>query len=614
MDRAELIERLKGYEWNDVEFKKAQWAAPKSAYETVSAFSNTSGGWLVFGVKEKSGKFEILGVTDVDKVQNEFLNTIRSENKVSAFIPVEESMLKEGDATVLIFFIPEAHRVKKPIHLDGNMLKSYIRRGASDQHCTEEEIRRFVRDASANTHDSDQIDMNCENCFDKNALQWYRDAWQRRNPGKMEGASDLEFLQHFGLIGELNHKPLPLRAALLLFGTEKTILQILPRPVVDFRRVTASFDEVLPDRRWDDRDLLECSLVTAWRRIFELYQKAANVPFKLDAATLEREDRPVDYTAFREALINLLTHQDFGDHGRKSSIRVFRDRMIFWNPGAAFVSREEMFQPGEHPMRNPRIAGMFRRIGLGEQAGSGISAIYSNWRSLGRVAPVIENDKSGHHFCLTLLGEELVSEEQVLFQATLGVYLSEEEAAVFAQAYRGGQIWPMEAKAITGLSGAETEALLNRLIIQQLIEPKQGQHQTHYILAEHLREALASATKLKNGEMDENDLSLVSDHAKGKRASLVSDPVKPLKEISETQWKIIQFSDSPHQIGLIMKHLGVTNRTFFRRTHLDPLLKGGILKMTYPDNPKHPKQAYVLTETGFDFRERFIKKGNGKLP
>ena len=147
----------------------------------------------------------------------------------------------------------------------------------------------------------------------------------------------------------------------------------------------------------------------------------------------------------------------------------------------------------------------------------------------------------------------------------------------------------------------------------ELIEPKAGQQQTHYVLAEHLREALASVVKLKNGKMDGNDISLVSDHAKGKRASLVSDPVKPLKEISETQWKIIQFSDSPHQIGLIMKHLGVTNRTFFRRTHLDPLLKGGILKMTYPDNPKHPKQAYVLTETGFDLRKRFRKKGNGKV-
>lgn len=41
MDRQELLKRLKGPEWTDVEFKEAQREVPKSAYETVSAFSNT---------------------------------------------------------------------------------------------------------------------------------------------------------------------------------------------------------------------------------------------------------------------------------------------------------------------------------------------------------------------------------------------------------------------------------------------------------------------------------------------------------------------------------------------------------------------------------------------
>ncbi len=52
MEKAELIERLKGYEWNDIEFKEARQAVPRNAYETVSAFSNTEGGWLVFGVRD----------------------------------------------------------------------------------------------------------------------------------------------------------------------------------------------------------------------------------------------------------------------------------------------------------------------------------------------------------------------------------------------------------------------------------------------------------------------------------------------------------------------------------------------------------------------------------
>ena len=83
-------------------------------------------------------------------------------------------------------------------------------------------------------------------------------------------------------------------------------MTILPRPVADFRRLSVPFDLGIPDeKRWEDRGIMECNLVTAWRRILEHYRKVADVPFSLDATTLERQDRPLDYTAFREALINL---------------------------------------------------------------------------------------------------------------------------------------------------------------------------------------------------------------------------------------------------------------------------------------------------------------------
>jgi len=78
MNRDELMERLKGYEWNDIEFKEAQREVPNSAYETVSAFANTAGGWLAFGVRQNDGSHEIIGVVEVDRVQNDFLSTLRS--------------------------------------------------------------------------------------------------------------------------------------------------------------------------------------------------------------------------------------------------------------------------------------------------------------------------------------------------------------------------------------------------------------------------------------------------------------------------------------------------------------------------------------------------------
>ena len=78
MTREELLDRIQKYEWSDIEFKQAQRGVSQDAYETVSAFANTAGGWLVFGVRETDGALDVVGVVEVDKVQNDFLSTLRS--------------------------------------------------------------------------------------------------------------------------------------------------------------------------------------------------------------------------------------------------------------------------------------------------------------------------------------------------------------------------------------------------------------------------------------------------------------------------------------------------------------------------------------------------------
>ena len=101
-------------------------------------------------------------------------------------------------------------------------------------------------------------------------------------------------------------------------------------------------------------------------------------------------------------------------------IQFFNDRTLFWNPGHAFASADELLEPGEKEVRNPRIVAAFRRIGLSEQAGTGIRSIFSSWQQLGHVPPVIGNDRARKAFEFTLLKEELLSREQLLLQASLG--------------------------------------------------------------------------------------------------------------------------------------------------------------------------------------------------
>ena len=68
MTKQELQNKLQDIEWEDFEVKLAICGVPKSVWESVSAFSNTAGGWLIFGIEEKNGIFNIVGVSNLSTV------------------------------------------------------------------------------------------------------------------------------------------------------------------------------------------------------------------------------------------------------------------------------------------------------------------------------------------------------------------------------------------------------------------------------------------------------------------------------------------------------------------------------------------------------------------
>jgi len=81
MNKQQLLQHLQDIEWDNFEVKTAQTDIPKAVWETVSAFANTSGGWVVFGVSQKKKVFEIVGVEDPEKIENDMLTTLRSKTK-----------------------------------------------------------------------------------------------------------------------------------------------------------------------------------------------------------------------------------------------------------------------------------------------------------------------------------------------------------------------------------------------------------------------------------------------------------------------------------------------------------------------------------------------------
>jgi len=605
MTKDELIARLGKYEWNDVEFKKAQRGVPDDAYKTVSSFSNTAGGYLVFGIQDNRGSFEIVGVIEVDKVQNDFLSALRSAGKLNRPVNVHEDAIEHEGKTLLAFFIPEASRNEKPVYLQGDIRKSFIRRGGCDERCTPPEIERFLRDASGTTYDGELLDnLDVEACFDDLSVAWYRRLLQQVQADRHAELSDVEFLNEWGFVVETDNTLVPTRAAVLLFGKARHVRQILPRGLVDYQRIDTTFDDWSPDHRWHDRVVVEENIITAWQVLVEKYMRLAERPFSVDTATLRRHDDPPDYISFREAAINLLIHQDYGDHTRKPVIKIFADRTVFWNPGDAFATVDQLLEPTEKEVRNPSIVNAFRRIGLSDQAGTGMRSIVGNWRQLGYVPPVIENDKTEKTFEIRLLKEVLLTERQRLFQAQLGVTLSDQEAAVFAYACRSGRITVTDANAVNGGGNRAARAVLDHLVTMVLL--RAVEEGVIWGVAEHLQDRFRQTDQMTDQPAERAE-DLVTDQPPGHDANLVTPG---LTNLTDHQRRIIQLCEVPRKQADLMAELGLTHRTFFQRKHLGPLVQAKLVRMTHPDEPNHPEQAYVVTEAGFGLLAAWKKESD----
>lgn len=586
MEKDEIVALLNRHEWNDLEFKKGQKGVPAETYKTVSAFSNTKGGWILFGVKDEDGLLEVVGVLDVDSVQNDFLGVLRSRSKLNQVISAEEDLVMYEDKVILAFYIPELPRHKKPVFLNGNWSECYVRSGGCNQKCTEEEIRRFIRDSSDVSYDSEPVpDIDSYHFYDEESLQYYRNLYNSKGPGRDKALNNIDFLSKFGFLVEKNGNLLPTRAGVLIFGKDMYVRRILNnRIVVDYQRIDLDYDKWSPEIRWHDRVVIEGNLIQAWLILAEKYHRMAERPFSIDKLSLRRNDEPADYIAFREAAINLLIHQDYGDYGRKASIKFYKDRTIFWNPGDSYADEKELLETTEKEVRNPAIVSAFRRIGMSEQAGSGVPSIFNNWRELGNVPPIIHNIKDKKAFELILLKDKLLSHEQSMLLKEAGLNLSEEEGRIFALFVRNNRISLTDVRAVTGKKWHECREIISGLIHLGLIRSLEDNWFEPALrlidsgIIERLREEASGKgiSKIKAGDSDTFEEEILSD----------------------LEYEVLIACEFPRATKELLDITPVKSIRYLRKAGMNPLIKREMITMTNPQNPTSPKQKYIITDKG----------------
>lgn len=360
-------------------------ALPGDFWPTYSAMANTDGGWVLLGMQERKGRFEVRGVEEPQRLRKELVDLANNPKKVSVNLLRNDSVHEwtlDG-RTVVAVRVPRAARKQRPVFLNGNPLggNAFRRLHEADQVIGDDEVKRMLADQMQDSLDDrilphfDVSDLHAE------SLAVYRQMHATLNPGHpWSGLPDREFLRVIGAWRknrETGESGLTV-AGLLMFGTHPAIQEVFPYFMLDYQERP----EAKAERRWIDRVTLDGSwsgnLFDFFRKVYPRLVAGLKVPFELRDG-IRNEDTPV-HVALREALANVIVHADYRE---PASVLVVKrpDMFGFRNPGLMRIPPEVALRGDEHDCRNRLLHGMFRYVNVGEQAGTGIPKILSGWRS-----------------------------------------------------------------------------------------------------------------------------------------------------------------------------------------------------------------------------------------
>ena len=503
---AALLDRLRGRESLEVEFKRGKGGLPTDLWPTVSAFANTNGGWILVGVREAEDGTGILDdLKNPDARLQDFYNQIRNRQKISHAVcgPHDAAVEHLGGKAVLVIRVPAASLKDRPVYVDGNPYEgTYLRRNTGDYTCTEQEVKRMMREASDVTADSAILDRYTLDDLDLGALARYRRRYQTENPGSpWNGYDDLPFLQKLGAHRRdrnTDREGITV-AGLLLFGTREALREWRGRHRIDFRRLPGDSDA---HERWTDRVLWEEHLFGAFETLYPRLVADLPNPFRLREGA-RRGEGPAQ-VAMREALVNLLVHADYSE--TDASLVLRHDQGCrFTNPGSSRVPKHDLLTGDRSNPRNPNLVAAFRYIGLADEAGTGIPKILQAWRQLGLKAPDIEVGTERYEFSIRLRYIHFLSEEDRAWLDALGAPRPEPQQLALVHAKEHGSVDNPQLCKLTGQHSTDAGKTLTGLRDEDLLVSKGTGRGTYYELAVASRAALDSVRESASGE-DQPDL------------------------------------------------------------------------------------------------------------
>ena len=382
-----LVEKitLEKCEKQNIELKKALDGTPTKLYDTLSSFSNqTGGGIIIFGIEEESG-YKVVGVYDAQDLQKKVTEqSLQMEPVVRPLFTVAAVAGK----VVVSAEISECDIYEKPCFYKGagRLRGSYIRIGDSDQLMTEYEIysyeafKRRIYD-ELRTFDRATMDYLKKDNITDYLLKLRR---QKLNLSNLE---DERILETQGI----SRDGLPTLAGLMLLGEYPQ--EFFPQLSVIAMVVQGKeIGELGGDgERFVDNKRFEGTIAQILESTLSFVRRNMKVKTIITEDGLRRDKTEYPVKAVREIILNALIHRDYSIHTERSPVRLvmYEDILELENPGGLYgrLTIDDLGKTAADT-RNPYLAGALEIMIDTENRFSGIPTIRSELKKSDMPAPV----------------------------------------------------------------------------------------------------------------------------------------------------------------------------------------------------------------------------------
>jgi len=457
MNIEEII--LKG-ESETVEFKKSlsEW---REIIETASAFSNAKGGVILVGLDDKG---KVYGLTIGKNTIEDLTNKILSNTEPKLYPEVTLTTFEDKKIIVI--------KVEKfPYDVVLAFGRPFKRVGKSTVRMDKDEYKKCILGLHRKEiyFDGQLLEEAKIDEIDKNKLKSFvQKARKKRNLNIEESEEVLGVLKKLKLLkGDTLTN-----ASILLFGKNSQFY--FPQATVKcirFKRYDVT-GEML------DFKEVNSNLLTQVEEVEKFIFNNISLRAWIEDGKIERQEKwEYPPKAIREAIVNAIVHRDYRNPS-KAQVRIFDDRIEFWNPGKLPEGWSIKTLKDDHTSEpfNPLIARVFFWMGYVEEVGTGTNKIIKWCKEWGLPEPEFQI-KSGN--IVVVFRKSKLTEEYLD-----RLDLSERDKEIIQILKEKKKIASSDLQKKYGVSRDTANRWLKKLIGLNLVERKGKGKSVYYVLKE----------------------------------------------------------------------------------------------------------------------------------